>query len=86
MARFIGRSTTRSTKEYPCAEDNRWGAIGGELYLADGEDCLRRSKRAKARPTQNICRNIFGRRSDFGGVFYLSRKPPLAEEFGEAAP
>ena len=59
MARFIGRSTTRSTKEYPCAEDNRWVAIGGELYLADGEGYLMPIQKGQTAPDPKYLQKYF---------------------------
>jgi hypothetical protein len=40
VSRFYRRELHPIYEEYPCTEDNRWVAIGGELYLADGEGYL----------------------------------------------
>ena len=40
VSRFYRREHNPIYEEYPCTEDNRWVAIGGELYLADGEGYL----------------------------------------------
>jgi len=40
VSRFYRREHEPNYQEYPCTEDNRWIAIGGELYLADGEGYL----------------------------------------------
>jgi hypothetical protein len=40
VSRFYRRAHSPNYQEYPCTEDNRWIAIGGELYLADGEGYL----------------------------------------------
>jgi hypothetical protein len=40
VSRFYRREHNPVYEEYPCTEDNRWVAIGGELYLADGEGYL----------------------------------------------
>jgi hypothetical protein len=40
VSRFYRREHNPVYEEYPCTEDNRWVAIGGELYLADSEGYL----------------------------------------------
>jgi hypothetical protein len=40
VSRFYRREHNPVYQEYNCTEDNRWVAIGGELYLADGEGYL----------------------------------------------
>jgi hypothetical protein len=40
VSRFYRREHNPIYEEYPCTEDNRWVAIGGELYLADSEGYL----------------------------------------------
>jgi hypothetical protein len=40
VSRFYRREHNPVYQEYNCTEDNRWVAIGGELYLADGERYL----------------------------------------------
>ena len=40
VSRFYRREHNPIYEEYNCTEDNRWVAIGGELYLADGEGYL----------------------------------------------
>jgi hypothetical protein len=37
VSRFYKREHHPIYEEYNCTEDNRWVAIGGELYLADSE-------------------------------------------------
>ncbi len=40
VSRFYRREHNPIYEEYPCTEDNRWVAIGGELYLADSDGYL----------------------------------------------
>jgi hypothetical protein len=40
VSRFYRREHNPIYEEYNCTEDNRWVAIGGELYFADGEGYL----------------------------------------------
>jgi hypothetical protein len=47
-------------EEYPCTEDNRWVAIGGQLYLADSEGYLMPIRKEQPPPDPKYLQKYFG--------------------------
>ena len=60
VARFYRRELNPVYHEYPCTEDNRWVAIGGELYLADSEGYLMPVQKNQPPPDPKYLRKYFG--------------------------
>jgi len=50
VSRSYQREHNPIYEEYPCTEDNRWVAIGGKLYLADGEGYLMPIQKGQSAP------------------------------------
>jgi len=56
---FYRRDHNPIYEEYPCTEDNRWIAIGGELYLADGEGYLMSIRKDQSAPHPKYLQKYF---------------------------
>ena len=59
VSRFYRRVTNPIYEEYNCTEDNRWVAIGGELYLADSEGYLMPIQKGQAAPDPKYLQKYF---------------------------
>jgi hypothetical protein len=59
VSRFYRREHNPIYQEYNCTEDNRWVAIGGELYLADGEGYLMPIQKNQAPPDPKYLQKYF---------------------------
>jgi hypothetical protein len=59
VSRFYKREHQPIYEEYNCTEDNRWVAIGGELYLADSEGYLMPIQKGQAPPDPKFLQKYF---------------------------
>jgi hypothetical protein len=59
VSRFYKREHHPIYEEYSCTEDNRWVAIGGELYLADSEGYLMPIQKGQAAPDPKYLQKYF---------------------------
>ena len=59
VKRFYKRESHPIYKEYNCTEDNRWVAIGGELYLADSEGYLMPIQKGQSAPDLKYLQKYF---------------------------
>jgi hypothetical protein len=59
VSRFYKREHHPVYEEYNCTEDNRWVAIGGELYLADSEGYLMPIQKGQAPPDLKYLQKYF---------------------------
>jgi hypothetical protein len=59
VSRFYRREHNPIYQEYNCTEDNRWVAIGSELYLADGEGYLMPIQKNQAPPDPKYLQKYF---------------------------
>jgi hypothetical protein len=59
VKRFYKREHQPIYEEYSCTEDNRWVAIGGELYLADSEGYLMPIQKGQAAPDLKYLQKYF---------------------------
>ena len=59
VSRFYRREHKPIFEEYNCTEDNRWVAIGGELYLADSEGYLMPIQKNQAAPDPKFLQKYF---------------------------
>jgi hypothetical protein len=59
VSRFYKREHRPIYEEYNCTEDNRWVAIGGELYLADSEGYLMPIQKGQAAPDPKYLQKYF---------------------------
>jgi hypothetical protein len=59
VSRFYKREHRPMYAEYNCTEDNRWVAIGGELYLADSEGYLMPIQKGQAAPDPKYLQKYF---------------------------
>jgi hypothetical protein len=60
VSRFYLRDLNPVYEEYPCTEDNRWVAIGGQLYLADSEGYLMPIRKEQPPPDPKYLQKYFG--------------------------
>ena len=59
VKRFYKREKHPLYAEYNCTEDNRWVAIGGELYLADSEGYLMPIQKGQSAPDPKYLQKYF---------------------------
>jgi hypothetical protein len=59
VSRFYKREHHPIYEEYNCTEDNRWVAIGGELYLADSEGYLMPIQKGQSPPDLKYLQKYF---------------------------
>jgi hypothetical protein len=59
VKRFYKREHHPIYEEYSCTEDNRWVAIGGELYLADSEGYLMPIQKGQSAPDPKYLQKYF---------------------------
>jgi hypothetical protein len=59
VKRFYKREHHPIYEEYNCTEDNRWGAIGGDLYLADSEGYLMPIQKGQSAPDPKYLQKYF---------------------------
>ena len=59
VSRFYKREHHPIYEEYNCTEDNRWVAIGGELYLADSEGYLMPIQKGQSAPDPKYLQKYF---------------------------
>jgi hypothetical protein len=59
VKRFYKREHHPIYEEYSCTEDNRWVAIGGELYLADSEGYLMPIQKGQSAPDLKYLQKYF---------------------------
>ena len=59
VKRFYKREHHPIYEEYNCTEDNRWVAIGGELYLADSEGYLMPIQKGQSAPDPKYLQKYF---------------------------
>jgi len=59
VSRFYKREHHPIYEEYNCTEDNRWVALGGELYLADSEGYLMPIQKGQAAPDPKYLQKYF---------------------------
>jgi hypothetical protein len=60
VSRFYLRDLNPVYEEYPCTEDNRRVAIGGQLYLADSEGYLMPIRKEQPPPDPRYLQKYFG--------------------------